>query len=140
MTSWWLSGIFLVAGFALLYWAGRFLQTATSEVPYFESPEFTYGLWLLTLVASGLVFGLAVLAAQRRPSRLRWGGLLWVAIPLALLVYFYLYLLGVSLPSVGERVTTFLFSPGTQTACALLVGYFVAAALAPLVLPSGRRH
>lgn len=127
----------MLGGFSLLYWAGRQFEGLWERGPSFDAA--TLG-WLGTLVAAGLVFGLAFLSAQRRTSRPIWGALAWALVPLALLVYFYLLITGVSIPDPPTQITEFLFSPGTQTTCALLVGLFASVALAPLVLPQRRRH
>ena len=139
--NWWLTGVLLIAGFGLLYWAGeQFVATTTQISETTDFQEVSYALWLLTLVSSGLVFGLAILAAQRRTASITWAALVWALIPLAVVTYVYLILAGVSVPDLPEEAATFIFTPGVQTASSLLVGLFMAAALGPLVLPSGRRH
>lgn len=139
--SWWLTGVLLIAGFGFLYWANeQFVATTAQIAETAEFQEVDYGLWLLTLVGSGLMFGLAILAMQRRTATITWGALAWALIPLVLITYVYLTLIGTSVPDLPEVLTTFVFTGETQTASSLLIGFFVAAALGPLVLPSGRRH
>lgn len=128
----------MLAGFIFLYWASRQFEGMWQETgAAFEAA--TLG-WLGTLTASGLAFGFAFLMGQRGPSRPVWGVLAWGFIPLVLLVYFYLLVTGVSIPDPPTQVTEFLFSPGTQTACALLVGLFISVGLAPLIPQREGKH
>ena len=120
----WLTGVLLLVGFGLIYWADQQLadiQQVTASL--FQFPIGRMILWLGTLILAGTGFGLALAAAFRRVGKARTAALLWGVIPLAVLAYY-------TLSFAGANVTI--------ATSALLVGLFIATWLAPIVLPSGR--
>lgn len=131
----------LLAGLAGLFWIVDQLsligQIAGST---FQFPMNRILILMGSAAATGLAFGLAVGAIARTPGTPQPLALIWGLIPLAVLVYFYLYLSGVDLPRLPGRMTGFLTSNVTIVTCGVVVGLFVSAPLAPLVLPTRRRH
>lgn len=137
----WLTGLFLLVGFGLIYWAyeqALDIQEITGST--FHNPTGRTLLWQGTMILSGIVFGLALAATRDRVERPRAAALLWGVIPLAVLVYYTLFISGTIPWPQPLRLTMFLFAGITIATSSLLVGLFIATAVAPFVLPSGRRH
>ena len=135
----WLTGVLLLVGFGLIYWADQQLadiQQVTASL--FQFPIGRMILWLGTLILAGTGFGLALAAAFRRVGKARTAALLWGVIPLAVLAYYTLSFAGALTRPIPFRWTRFLFANVTIATSALLVGLFIATWLAPIVLPSGR--
>jgi hypothetical protein len=133
--------VLLIAGLAGLFWIVDQLNLIREVAgSTFQYPMTRILILMGTAVATGLVFGLAVAATARSPSTPQPLALIWGLIPLGVLVYFYVLASGMELPRLPGRLTTFVTSNVTIVTCGVVVGLFVSAALAPLVLPSRRRH
>jgi len=134
--SWLTTGIFTTAAMAGLWWAQTQQESIQQQMSStFEQPAGLWILWSVTLIAVGLCFGLAVAAGSGWRSRIPMTALLWVAVPLAFVLAFHLWVgQVVELPIEFLRI---LVGIQMQVASAVAVGVFLAGLLTPL-LPKPR--
>lgn len=124
LTKAWLSAAgFLLAGIGLIWWANQQLaEIRLMAARDFSFPTGRVALWLLTLVVTGVAFGLTVTMARRDSGRGRVPILaVLTLIPLAELVLFVASIAG-PLPF---SVPQFLISESTVVISALLLGFLV---------------
>ncbi len=129
-TGWWFAGLFTVAAMLGLWWA-QIQQTTIQDVSAstFTMPTARWILWSLTMLIVGVSIGLAVASAAGWREKVPMSGLLWGLVPLTPVISLHLWINGVvSFPVSYLRVA---ISIGSQVACSIFVGIFVAALLAP---------
>jgi len=122
--SWLITGIFTIAGMMGLWWSQvqqeSIQQQAASAI---EQPTTLWLLWSITLIAVGVCFGLAVASGSGWRRRIPALSLLWVAVPLAIVLAFHLWIGQiVSFPMSFLRV---LVGIQMQVASAVAVGVFL---------------
>lgn len=134
--SWVSTGSFTVLGCVLVWWANeQWLDITEIAATSFSVPSARLLLWLLTLIATGVSFGLVVSASQSRRARPRVLVLLvWAVIPFAILFLFWSQIAlgwfqGVSLAG-------FLYSEITLVAAGIVLGVLIAGMLGPSLFGS----
>ncbi len=123
---WFYVGFLTILGFALIWWAGdQFTEIRTTAGAEFRYPRGALLVYLLTLMAAGLVFGMA--ASQRQtatPSRGAIAG--WSMIPLLIIIAFYWTLGWPPGPTLMEgEVLFFVVDRATVVTSCLVFGFFV---------------
>lgn len=126
-------------GFALLWWADR--QATDMRALFgstFELPDWWIVLgWLLTMIVSGVMFGLAAGAAGARVGRDSTAALVVVGIiPAAIVVYYFSVWAAGWLPLYINDVTAFLITPATVTFSSVAVGLITAALIGGRTTPA----
>ena len=118
-----------IVGFILLWWAHQ--QTIDLLSPAYVSP-WTVLSWLLTIVAAGLMFGLAVTFSGTHKGSPHLGTILVAAIvPVAIVVQFFGFVaLGWS-PWWFNVFGTFLITPATAMVSCVVLGFLAVALVAP---------
>lgn len=120
-------GALTILGFGLLWWANdQFAEIRRLTGSNFEVPEGRLLVWLLTLVAAGLVFGLAAgreVAANSRASIAAWS-----ILPFVILAWFYSrFSFGLPAFNLPRSLLEFLGSQMTVVASSLTLGFFLSA-------------
>jgi hypothetical protein len=125
-----------VVGLAFLWWAGEQLDDIRSIVgTTFEWPTWRLLGWLVTVMAVGATFSFAARAAGTGVARAHGlATLVVMALPLAIVLYWWVYLSFGWLPALGDR--GWPWSPlnifPTATSC-VIVGFLVAGLVASRV-------
>ena len=125
--AWLYSVGFGVAGLLLLWWATQ-QRDAWREIAgsQFMMPVGRISMWHLTIVAAGLAFGLAVTASRRGRSEPHVViPAVLAVVPLAGLLYFYVWILGWWATALPLRLDRFLLDQGTQVAFPLVLGFLL---------------
>lgn len=119
-------GFFLV-GTGVLWWAHR--QWLNWNQVFAESrqlPSARVLLWLLTLILTGFVFGMAASSARSSRERARPAVLLTLSfIPFAVLYYFWTQVTLGWFPQLPRSLLDFLYTETTLLAAALILGFFL---------------
>jgi len=131
LRSWLLAGGSFVAGIGLFWWAyEQWLNLSLVSVETAQMPSTRILLWMLTLVASGIMFGLTLSSTRAHPARGRPGVLLALAfIPFAVLYYFWTQVTLGWFPSLPEGLGNFLYTESTLLAASLILGLFLSGLL-----------
>jgi hypothetical protein len=129
-----------IIGFGLLWWADQqTIDMQTTMGSTFEFPAWWTVLgWLLTLIAIGVMFGLAAGLAGANSGRAN-AAAVFVAgiIPLAVVVYYFGVFALRWFPIRINAVLAFLINPATVTVSSVVVGFLGAGLMARLAARSG---
>lgn len=120
-------GALTILGFGLLWWANdQFTEIRSLMGSTFEVPAGRLLIWLLTLIAAGLVFGLAAGREVAADSRVAIAA--WSILPFVILAWFYSRLsFGLPAFNLPHRLFEFLSSQMTVVASSLTLGFFLSA-------------
>lgn len=120
-------GVLTILGFGLLWWANdQFSEIRILMGSTFEVPTGPLLLWLVTLIAAGLVFGLAAgrgVEVDRRAAIAAWS-----ILPFLIIAWFYSrFSFGVPSFNLPGSLMEFLSSQMTVVASSLILGFYLSA-------------
>lgn len=120
-------GALTILGFGLLWWANdQFAEIRRLTGSNFQVPEGRLLIWLLTLIAAGVVFGLAAgreVAANRRVAVAAWS-----LLPFVIIAWFYSrFSFGLPAFNFPRSLLEFLGSQMTVVASSLTLGFYLSA-------------
>lgn len=127
LRQWLLAGGSFAGGIGLLWWAQeQWVNLSVVSVETAEMPSGRILVWILTLVACGFLFGVALSSTSTRPARGRPGVLIPLAfIPFAVLYYFWTQVALGWFPSLPAGLGNFLYTESTLLATSLILGIFL---------------
>jgi len=128
-------GALTITGFGLLWWANdQFAEIRSLIGSTFEVPVVRLLIWLLTLVAAGLVFGLA--AGREVAANSRVAIAAWSILPFVVLAWFYSrFSFGLPTFNLPGSLMDFLGSQMTVVASGLTLGFYLSALVFNRITP-----
>jgi hypothetical protein len=121
-----------VVGFALLWWAAEQLDAVRMSLgSTFEMPAWRFVGWLLTLIAAGVVFGLAAGFARAEVSKANVGATVVAGIiPLAIVVYFWAFFSFGWFSTFGGAIAFLVRNEVTVVVSCIVIGFLGAGLVA----------
>jgi hypothetical protein len=125
--KWVYVGVLTIFGFGLLWWANdQFAEIRRVMGSTFEFPTGRLLFWLLTLIAAGLVFGLA--AGREVVANSRVAIAAWSMLPFVILAWFYSrFSFGLPAFNLPRGLLEFLESQIIVVASGLTLGFYLSA-------------
>lgn len=127
LRQWLLPSGFTVVGIGLLWWSHQqWLALSQIAGSTFQMPSVRLLLWMLTLIVTGFLFGMAASSARNDPEQGRPAILLTLSfIPFAVLYYVWTQLTLGWFPQLPGGLFQFLYSESTLLAASMILGFFL---------------